>query len=191
MTAPSPFYNATANVPIYSQTTGQLNTTNPFVSITPPYYVAPTKKSKRSGKYVMSTNTDYSEPIVSIHEDFYNDEDLADELTKYYYYKILDKWFYSEYGKLFGYFTITKDKVKLISSLDAYSRKDLSRKDKAKIIEYIERKKIIKKKNVKKMIQKFIDKKNINWIDLDKKIEPKLVEFLKRKLKELIISHID
>lgn len=161
---------------------------NPFVSITPPDYASP-KRRKRRGKYVTSLNTDYSEPMVSLHEDYYNTDEIIREVSSYFYYKVLDKWMCKDYVKLFGYFNISGNKVRLISSQDGYKKKQLSSKEMKRIVSYIEDKKIVSKKKIRSMLERYVEKKNINWADLYEK-QSKVKSYLKDKIKYLIVDKI-
>lgn len=167
---PPPFYAPTANVPAnLSEKDKYPFGSNPFVSITPPLYVSPTRgyRSKRRGSdALISLNTDYSEPLISVHEDFHNDEELQYDLSKAFYYKILDKWLYNDFSDLLSYFSKGK-KTK-----------------KSETIRKIEKSGILTKKIVRKMIAEYVDNKDINWTDLYEKQES-LKRFLRKKLAKL------
>ncbi len=168
----NPFFDKTDSV-----------TTNPFVSISPPVIIPKYGKKK---KYITTYNTDYSSPILSTHEDYNNSEDVIERLTNNYYLLILDKWlFKEEYESLFNYFKLNNKKIQVLSK--PLEKKNKTEKDKIKIAEYIEDN-ILRKRKLKKLIQSFVDKKDIDWVDLPYK-ESSLRSFLKKKLKKIIIKY--
>jgi len=158
---------------------GKVAESNPFISITPPLssIFAPRRKV---GKLVTSVNLDYSDPMVSVHEDYMNEPEVKQKLVKHFYYLTLDKWLYSEdYESVLNMFTV-KGKNVFIGK----NTSEKNTKDKSRISEYVERK-ILSKKKMKKILKQYISKKRLNWVDLvDEKSS--LKHFVKKKLKSLI-----
>ncbi len=164
------------------------NNNNPFLSISTPLVVSPRKT--RYGKRMISVNSDYSEPLVSIHEDYHNSPEIKKDLTKHYYYKIFDGWIFDDYmfRKLTRFFNIFGKKVRLIKSTLEYNKnKNYRERDIVKISYYFEHR--ISMKKIKRFIQKFIDDKEINWTDLVSK-EDRLKKFLYIKLKKYLTSKV-
>jgi hypothetical protein len=165
----SPFFNVGTTVPPNISTQNQNPFgLNPFVSLSPSVYVSPVKRSRkrRGSDAILSVNSDYSEPMVSVHEDFHNDVDLQYDLSEAFYYKILDKWLYNEFSDLLEYFSRNK------------------KSKRSEIIRKIEKSKILTKKKIRKMIAEYVDDKDINWTDLYEK-QDSLKRFLKKKLQKL------
>jgi len=110
--------------------------------------------------YISSVNLNYSQPLFSVYENLNADPKIHDRLTKYYFYKILDKWLYDDMSELLDYLVIEGNIVKFGKS----TSKDTD-EIKAKKIEFIENN-IISKKKVKMMIQQYIQLTGTRWVDL-------------------------
>lgn len=135
----------------------------------------------------------YTSNIVSsgFYKDLNKDKKVQKTLTKYYYYKILDKWIYKELMPLLAFVDISGDKPQLIKSMEKYDvQKLLSNTDEEieKKINYLE-KIIITKDMVRHVLKKICSENNINWYDLDKnekKIKTVFYNYLLDKLKDAI-----
>ena len=120
-----------------------------------------------------------------------NNDKTKKALTKYYYYKILDKWIYKEMESLLAFVNIEDDKPHLIKTLENYDvikSVNESKKIKEKKIEYLE-KTLITKNMVKHVLNKICKENNINWYDLnkhEKKIKIIFSNFLLEKFKKLV-----
>lgn len=120
-----------------------------------------------------------------------NDKKTIKTISKYYYYKILDKWLYKDLLALLGFINIVDGKAKLITSLNDYDGRKLvsdSSQDVKNKIKYMEEV-IITKDIVKHVLKKIVSKYNIDWAQLEDhedKIKKYFFKYLKDKLKEAI-----
>lgn len=134
-----------------------------------------------------------SSQVVSsgFYKDLNKDKSVQKTLTKYYYYKIIDKWIYKELMPILGFVDVSGDKPQLIKSLDEYDAVKLTNESMEQIekkIAYLERV-VITKDMVRHVLKKICSENNINWYDLDKhekKIKTVFHNYLLDKLKESI-----
>lgn len=125
------------------------------------------------------------------YKDLNKDKSVQKNLTKFYFYKILDKWIYKELMPLLAFVDISSDKPQLIKSLDKFDAKKLvsnSSDEIEKKINYLE-KVLITKDMVKHVLKKICSENQINWYDLDKnekKIKTVFYNYLLDKLKDAI-----
>jgi len=135
----------------------------------------------------------YNSNVVSsgFYYDLNKDKSVQKNLTKYYFYKILDKWIYKELMPLLAFVDISSEKPRLIKSLSQYDVKKIvsnSEEQIEKKINYLE-KVIISKDMVRHVLKKICSENGINWYDLDKnekKIKTVFYNYLLGKLKESI-----
>lgn len=149
--------------------------------------------------YSSKTHTPYvsinplSSQVVSsgFYKDLNKDKSVQKTLTKYYYYKILDKWIYKELMPILGFVDVSGDKPHLIKSIGDYNASKLANESSEQIekkIAYLE-KVLITKDMVRHVLKKICTENNINWYDLDKnekKIKTVFHNYLLDKLKESI-----
>lgn len=149
--------------------------------------------------YSSKTHTPYiginpiSSQVVSsgFYKDLNKDKSVQKTLTKYYYYKILDKWIYKELMPILGFVDISGDKPQLIKSMEQYNASKLANESSEQIekkIAYLE-KVLITKDMVRHVLKKICAENNINWYDLDKnekKIKSVFHNYLLDKLKDSI-----
>ena len=125
------------------------------------------------------------------YKDLNKDKSVQKTFTKYYYYKILDKWIYKELMPLLAFVDISGDKPQLIKSLSQYDAQKLASNSSEQIekkINYLERI-IITKDMVRHVLKKICSENDINWYDLDKnekKIKTVFYNYLLDKLKDSI-----
>ena len=146
--------------------------------------------------YSSKTHTPYiginpiSSHVVSsgFYKDLNKDKSVKKTLTKYYYYKILDKWIYKELMPILGFVDLSGDKPQLIKSIEQYNANKLANESSEQIekkIAYLE-KVLITKDMVRHVLKKICTDNNINWYDLDKnekKIKSVFHNYLLDKLK--------
>lgn len=149
--------------------------------------------------YSSKTHTPYvginplSSSVISsgFYKDLNKDKTVQKTLTKYYYYKILDKWIYKTLMPLLAFVDTTTDKPQLIKSMEQFDAKKLvsnSSEEIEKKINYLE-KVLITKDMVRHVLKKICKENNINWYDLDKnekKIKTVFYNYLMDKLKDTI-----
>lgn len=149
--------------------------------------------------YSSKTHTPYiginpiSSQVVSsgFYQDLNKDKTVQKTLTKYYYYKILDKWIYKELMPILGFVDVSGDKPQLIKSMDQYNANKLANESREQIekkIGYLE-KVLITKDMVRHVLKKICTENNVNWYDLnknEKKIKTVFHNYLLDKLKDSI-----
>lgn len=149
--------------------------------------------------YSSKTHTPYIgiNPLTSsvissgFYADLNKDKSVQKSLTKYYYYKILDKWIYKELMPILGFVDISGDKPQLIKSIEQYNASKLANETSEQIekkIAYLE-KSIITKDMVRHVLKKICDENSINWYELNKhenKIKTIFHNYLLDKLKDSI-----
>lgn len=131
--------------------------------------------------------------IVSsgFYNDLNKDKAVQKTFTKYYYYKLMDKWIYKELMPLLAFIDISKDKPQLIKSMGDYDVKKLLSNTSEQIekkIDYME-KVLITKDMVRHVLKKICIENNINWYDLDKHentIKKIFYDYLLDKLKHSV-----
>ena len=129
--------------------------------------------------------------------DLNNDKDLRKKVTKYYYYKTLDKWLKKQTDMLdiLNYFKINNNGgVELIKNMNEYNPKNTdkdSQIDVDKKVYYIE-KNLLSRDNVYDIIKKYVKETRTNWYDLHEKstffIKELIKKFLQTKITNLIQS---
>jgi signal recognition particle GTPase len=112
-------------------------------------------------------------------------------LTKYYFYKIIDKWIYDDLFPLLGFVKIINDKPELIKNLSDYDVEKLAKDSDNDIeskINYME-KILITKDMVYHVLKKIVKSNNIMWNNLNKNeklIKKIFYEYIVSKLKDAI-----
>ncbi len=129
--------------------------------------------------------------INNLYSGLNNDKNIQKTVTKYYYYKIIDKWIYKDLFPILAFIDSQSNKIQLIKDIKDYDIEKLN-KDSDDIIEkkvdYLENI-LLTKDMVKYVLQKICSKNNINWYDLNKyerKIKKIFYKYLRDKLKYAI-----
>lgn len=146
-------------------------------------------------------NTNKLSPFVSYnrnnatfgyYSDLNKDKTVHKTITKYFYYKIMDKWFYKDLLPLLAFIKIdSSKKPNLIKSMNDYSIGSLANDTKNELeikINYME-KILITKDMVKHVLKKIIHKYNLNWYTLNKYndlIKKYFYKYIKEKLETAI-----
>ena len=140
-----------------------------------------------------------SNPIVSypIHPslDLNNDKELQKKVTKYYYYKTLDKWLKKQTDMLdiLNYFRIVNGNVELIGNIKDYNSKNIEKdtqQDIDKKVDYIE-KNILTREAIYDIVKKYVRETSTNWYDLYDKSTFFIKELIKRYLHAKIVNIIE
>lgn len=125
------------------------------------------------------------------YKDLNKDKSVQKTLTKYYFYKIVDKWIYNELLPLLAFIDTSSSKPQLIKSLEYYDVEKLANNTS----EEIEKKKkymeeiLLTKDMVLHVLKKICKENNLNWYDLnkhEKKIKKVFYNYLLDKLKDSI-----
>jgi hypothetical protein len=128
---------------------------------------------------------------TGFYKDLNKDKSVQKTLSKYYFYKIIDKWIYKELLPLLAFVDTSSEKPQLIKSLADYDVQKLAKdsehdiEKKAKYMEEI----IITKDMVRHVLKKICNDNQINWYDLNKherKIKKVFYNYLLDKLKESV-----
>lgn len=152
----------------------QLKKTSPYVAVTP----------------VGSSGVQYTYGRFT---DLNKDKAVQKKITKYFLYKILDKWLYNDFKPILGFVKITDGKPSLIRSMSDYKPDSIdadSVENIEKRIDYLE-KILINKKLVRHVLKKIISENQIEWINLNKHkgmIKKILRKYIHSKLEDAINS---
>lgn len=126
--------------------------------------------------------------------DLNRDSKLQQMMTKYFYYKTLDKWLKREKDMLniLNYLKITDRGVELINNINDYKSNNTDKDTQNNIdkkVDYIE-KNIFSKDDMHNILKKYVKETTTNWYDLEDKatffIKEIIKNFIKNKLKEAI-----
>lgn len=124
--------------------------------------------------------------------DLNRDSNLHDMMTKYFYYKTLDKWLKYEKDmlELLNYLKIKDNKVVLIDNLkDLKVELDNEQYVIDKKVDFIEHN-ILFKDDIYYILKKFVKETSTNWYDLEEKgtyfIKEIIKKFIKSKFKDAI-----
>ncbi len=160
--------------------------------VVPLILTQPVIYNPKSDSSIISINP-YNPRIINsgFYNDINKDKGVQKTLAKYYFYKIVDKWIFTDLFPLLAFVEIINGKPQLIKSIADYDVQKLSSNSDSDIelkAKYMEEN-IITKKIVKHVLKKICDENNINWYDLnkyEKKIKKIFYNFLLDKLKEAI-----
>lgn len=151
-----------------------LKKTSPFVSATP----------------IGTTGVQYTYGRFT---DLNKDKSVQKKITKYFLYKILDKWLYNDFRSILAYVKISDGKPALIRSMTDYKPDSISSDSVENIekrIDYLE-KILINKKLVKHVLKKVISENEVEWVQLNKHkllIKKILKKYINNKLEDAIKS---
>lgn len=112
-------------------------------------------------------------------------------ISKYIYYKLFDEWIYKKLFPILGFVKIINGEPQLIKSMneyDVYKLTSQNDEDIEIIANYLE-KKIITKKIVSKVLKKIVNRRCLNWFELNKHekiIQEIFLEYFKDLLEETI-----
>jgi len=131
---------------------------------------------------------------TGFYKDLNKDKSVQKTLSKYYFYKIIDKWIYKELLPLLAFVDMSSGKPQVIKSLADYDVQKLAKdseeeiEKKANYMEQI----IITKDMVRHVLKKICSDNHINWYDLnkhEKKIKKVFYNYLLDKLKESVSKY--
>ena len=126
--------------------------------------------------------------IKNDYKDLNDDKSVIRTVTKYYYYKTLEKFLKSELIDLLGYLKITDGKVNFIKNIKEHSDKLPTEEETKKKINYLEEY-FITKKMIHGILKKYVQKNDIMWYKVQHN-EQEFKNYLHKKLKELIEDEI-
>ena len=124
------------------------------------------------------------------YDDLNKDRTIQKATTKYYFYKLIDKWLCHRFKSLLGFIEIIDNKPKLIKSISEYKDQDNESHSNIKIkIKFLE-KILITKSMVKHVINRLLTNNyQLKWYNLYKHediIKDTFFNYIKSKLKKAI-----
>jgi hypothetical protein len=138
---------------------------------------------------------DYTNPfkiVTGYYPDLDKDPQVHRTLKKYYYYKLLDKWMYSDLKSLLAFVVLDNGKAKLINSISDYNPNSVnnSKEDELTLrINLLEN--LISTDLIKSVLERIVHKYGIHWYHLNKnediikkKLEIAIKELLENKIKK-------
>ena len=146
-------------------------------------------------RYTPFITPDYTNPlrlVTGFYPDLDKDPQVHRTLKKYYYYKLLDKWMYSDLKSLLAFVALDNGKAKLINSISDYNPNSVnnSKEDDLTLrINFLEN--LISKDLIKTVLERIVHKYGIHWYHLNKnediikkKLEIAVKELLESKIKK-------
>ena len=121
------------------------------------------------------------------------DKSIIKSISKYFLYKILDKWLYQDFRSILAFVKIIDGKPSLIRSMNDYKPETInsdSVENIEKRIDYLE-KILINRKLVKHVLKKVVNENQIQWTQLNKHkstIKKVFKKYLNSKLEEAVKS---
>ena len=159
---------------IYANSDMNVKKTSPFVMVNP---IGTSATQYTYGRYT----------------DLNKDKSIIKSITKYFLYKILDKWLYLEFREILAFVKISDEKPSLIRSMNDY-KPELINSDSVenieKRIDYLE-KILVNKELVKHVLKKIVNDNQIQWTQLNKHkstIKKVYKKYLHSKLEEAVKS---
>jgi len=139
-------------------------------------------------KYTPTIRFSQDKPLtISFYENLNFDSKIHQRLTKFFYYKTLDKWLYKDLHDILNYLKVKDGKVSIINSMkdyDALAVEKDTQKDADLKVKFIEDN-VFTKHDMKRILQEYIAETGTNWVDL-----PKNSYFIKKLTKDKIMRHI-
>jgi hypothetical protein len=168
-----------------------LDDVNSSVSV-PLFYSQPTIYNPNQDTPFVAFNP-YKPNIITsgFYKDLNKDKSVQKTFSKYYFYKIIDKWIYKELLPLLAFVDTSSGKPQLIKSLEFYDVQKLasdSEEEIEKKVKYMENT-LLTKDLVRHVLKKIVNENQINWYDLNKherKIKKVFYNYLLDKLKDSI-----
>jgi hypothetical protein len=143
---------------------------------------------------IIVTRTTYK-PIVPLPPwlDLNQDSNVHNQMAKYFYFKVIDKWLFDDLLDLLSYLRVSDKGVDVIHNLRDHKSSSVDKDTQETVekkIKFIE-KNIFDVENMHKLLKKFVAETNTNWYDLVKQeyfIKDLVRKYLKKKLIRIIES---
>lgn len=132
------------------------------------------------------SNISYTRPLSAAYSDLNQDPQIRNQLTKYFYYKVLDKFLYEDLFDLLSYLTVSNDKVNLAKNPDKASSANDSQEIVEKKVAFIERA-LFSKDDMYKILKRLTAENGVEWIQLPHNQEVVVAavrKYLKQKLRD-------
>lgn len=126
--------------------------------------------------------------------DLNRDSKLHNMMTKYFYYKTLDKWLKKENDmlELLNYLKVTDKGIDVINKVEEYNSNTPSGENQQNIdkkIEFIE-KNVLSKEDIYRILKKYVRETSTNWYDLEEKGTYFIKEIIKKLIKSKLVDAI-
>jgi hypothetical protein len=115
-----------------------LSSRNIITTPTTTVYTSPIISSPLTGPLTTSIDFTYYKPMVGVYKSMNDDSIAQQNISKFVYYRFLDKWLSDELDDIQGYFVGDGNKVRLISKLSDYKKTTFDKNTVKKIADYIE-----------------------------------------------------
>ena len=127
-------------------------------------------------------------PSYMSYQDVNYDRNLIDQITTYYYNKIIDNWMRNYFADLYKLVTVSNGTASLIKNPKQYDT-STSTSDNAIKYEYI-MDHYLAKRDVCFLLNKFRKLNNLNWWDL-KEHNDKIKKYIRHRVIKQMIKHIE
>lgn len=140
----------------------------------------------------LAVTNEFSQPMAGLYLNYNNDPITRNNITKHYYYKVLDKWLYSDMIELLNYLIVDNNgTVSLIKNMSNYKKgraEENSRKQINDKVEFLE-KFLFTRKDLYEILIEFTKDTNIQWIHMARNeyiLKKYIQESIENKLKYLV-----
>lgn len=146
---------------------------------------------KTASTYVSYTGPNNNIVTYGVFNDLNKDKNVSKTITKYYYYKLLDKWLFKDLLALVAFVEFVDGKPRLIRNLADYNMSKLvneSTDNIEKKIDYLADV-LISKEMVKHVLKKFMNKHNLRWSvlnDYEPELKQYFLKYIREKLEDAI-----
>lgn len=163
---------------------------NSVVTTYPLVYTTSTLNSNRMSPYIMTDLNNPLNVVTGYYPDLDKDPSVHKTLTKYYYYKFLDKWLYNDLRSLLGYIKVDNGKGKIINSMSDYNVNSVTNDTAENLdIRVNLMEKLISRDFIKSILRRIVEKHNIHWYHLNKN-EDVIIKKLNVAVKEFLENMI-
>jgi hypothetical protein len=160
--------------------------TTPIIPSYPLVYTPSTLNINRVSPYIMTDINNPFNVVTGYYPDLDKDPAVHKTLSKYYYYKLLDKWLYNDLRSLLAYVKIDNGKARLINAMSEYDVNSVTEDTAENLdmrVNLLE--KLISKDFIKSILKKIVEKYNIHWYHLNKN-EDIVIKRLNSAVKEFL-----
>jgi hypothetical protein len=146
---------------------------------------------KTASTYVSYTGPNNNIVTYGVFNDLNKDKNVSKTITKYYYYKLLDKWLFKDLLPLVAFVEFVDGKPRLIRNLADYNMAKLVNEPTDSIekkIDYLADV-LISKEMVKHVLKKFMNKHNLRWSvlnDYEPELKQYFLKYIREKLEDAI-----
>ena len=139
--------------------------------------------------YAYPNRYPYTNPSVVIpYENLNKNPDVVNRLTKYFYYKTLDKWLYEELSGLQRYLKMSNGKINVIKNESDKDKENISQEEADKKVKFIEDE-LFSKDDMYDILMKIQQETDIELIKMSKQefiVQGYVKKFLKREFQKMM-----